>query len=392
MVCTLTFLGDAPRNPISILVPFQPDSISYDKGKTVLVSVAKNAGSKLCVSTQWETEKVININTKMAKDEFVKEFYKTFEPKTTIQFLSYSLKIFKGYTKPESLTFAYTDTMSVRKLWQTPQFAQFIKKVQQSRDADNVLVTLRGWIDSTYTTIYDDPNNEERALYKLHIQLIPGLNNIYCSTVDRRDSAMVYSSSLVIDSKANADRTNHFHNSRLEQSCTVCHDGLPSADSGASMKADCNVCHKAMSAGPSYLHSPAEMKECTTCHSWSAENKIVVVEKGVPTVCYDCHSEKQAQVENSNFPHPVASECITCHSPHGTDQKHIVKTRIYDLCVGCHEEQKVNHPVGRHPLRFNRIYTGEEISCVSCHNPHGSENENLLKAQGGRMEICEQCH
>ena len=158
------------------------------------------------------------------------------------------------------------------------------------------------------------------------------------------------------------------------------------------MRADCNVCHKAMSAGALYLHAPAEMKECAACHSWSAEKKTVVVEKGIPAACYDCHSEKQAQVDSSAYLHPVAGECMTCHSSHGTDQKHIVKEDVYTLCTGCHEEQKLNHPVGRHPLRFAKLSNGEEISCVSCHNPHGSENEKLFKFPGGRMESCSQCH
>jgi predicted CXXCH cytochrome family protein len=36
--------------------------------------------------------------------------------------------------------------------------------------------------------------------------------------------------------------------------------------------------------------------------------------------------------------------------------------------------------------------TGQEISCVSCHNPHGSQNPALLKVGGGPMGICLDCH
>jgi predicted CXXCH cytochrome family protein len=134
------------------------------------------------------------------------------------------------------------------------------------------------------------------------------------------------------------------------------------------------------------------MKECESCHSWSAEKHAVVVEKGVPGACYDCHSEKQAQVDSSKSAHPVAGECLTCHSPHGTDQNHLVKSDIYGLCTSCHEDQKINHPVGRHPLRFAKVKNGSELSCVTCHNPHGSENEKLLRFAGSSMEVCAQCH
>jgi predicted CXXCH cytochrome family protein len=242
-----------------------------------------------------------------------------------------------------------------------------------------------------YSPNYDDPVSDNRALYKIHVQLTPGLNEIYFAPLHERTAAITYVSKFVTDSKTIADRTNRFHNSTLEQSCTSCHEGLPSADSGKTMAADCNVCHKAM-VNAAYIHGPVEMKECASCHAWSEEKKSVVVEKGVPAACYDCHSEKQAQVENSKFTHPVASECLTCHSPHGTDQKHQLKENVYNLCTGCHEEQKVNHPVGRHPLHFATLKNGDEISCVSCHNPHGSDNEKLRKFTGGKMDICNQCH
>jgi predicted CXXCH cytochrome family protein len=288
--------------------------------------------------------------------------------------------------------FAYTDTMTIRGLWQKPEFAQLVKRVQLTNDISEVVVNLKGWSDSTFTTPYDDPNEGERSLYKLHVRLIPGANEIYCAPAGHKENAMLYASTLTIESKSTSDRTHLFHNSALEQSCMSCHEGLPSSFNGDSMSADCNVCHKLMSSGSLYQHAPAEMKECESCHSWSKEKHAVVVEKGVPTVCYDCHSEKQAEVESSTSIHPVASECVTCHSTHGTDQQHIVKEDVYSLCTSCHEDQKLNHPVGRHPLRFAQLRTGGEISCVSCHNPHGSENESLLKAPGGRMGICEQCH
>jgi predicted CXXCH cytochrome family protein len=385
-------MGDTPPRSVSVLLPFESDSLSYEPGKILIVSVAKESGDNLTVSTQWEKVKVFDLREAGAKENFAKDFYKLFEPRTTIQMLTYSLQYFKGYTKPESLAYVYTDSMSIKRLWQRPEFVQLVKNVQRSSEVSDVLVNVRGWTDSTCTTAYDDPNNDKRALYKVQTHLIPGVNTIYCAPSDHKEKAVAYSTTLVMDAKPIADRPTHFHNSMLELSCATCHEGLPSSDNGNSMKADCNVCHKAMSTGASYLHAPAEMKECATCHSWSTEKKTVVVEKGVPTVCYDCHSDKQAQVDSSAFPHPVAGDCMTCHSTHGTEQKHILKQNVYSLCTSCHDEEKVNHPVGRHPLRFSKLANGEEISCVACHNPHGSKNESLLKAPGGRMGICDRCH
>jgi predicted CXXCH cytochrome family protein len=385
-------LGDTYVADIVFLAPLSSDSTSYDPGKILILSVSKQACDSIVISHQWNEVKLFDLRGEGSRDNFAKDIYTLFEPKTTLQLLTYSFKVFTGYTYPESLTFAYSDSVTIRTLWQKPQFVEFIKKVQQSSDANDILVSIKGWKDSLYTPVYDDPNSDSRALYKVHVRLIPGINDVFCAPAGRRGNAARYSTTLVMDSKPISDRSDHFHNSVLEQSCTTCHEGLPSADSGSSMKSDCNVCHKAMSAGALYLHAPAEMKECATCHSWSAENKTVSVEKGVPTVCYDCHDDKQAQVDSSQYPHPVAGECLTCHSPHGSDQNHIVKEDVYTLCTGCHEDQKSNHPVGRHPLRFAMTKTGEDISCVSCHNPHGANNEHLLKIGGGPMEVCTQCH
>jgi predicted CXXCH cytochrome family protein len=119
----------------------------------------------------------------------------------------------------------------------------------------------------------------------------------------------------------------------------------------------------------------------------------MVVTKDIPGACYECHADKQTAIDSSASQHPVASECLTCHSPHASSEApHLVRKNIYELCTGCHEEQKLNHPVGKHPVRFAILKSGEEISCASCHNPHGSENQHLLTVGGNPTMVCAACH
>jgi len=387
----LVLLGDGSVSPVTIVVPAGNDSVAYDQALLLVVSASKESSPTLLVSTQWQKIQLFDLRSDKSKEDFARDFYNLFGSGTTLEFLSYSFKVFKGYLTPDSMSFSYRDTMNIRTLWKRPEFTKLYKAVQQAEEADAVLITVRGWADTTYTTPYDDPNADGRSFYKLSLQLIPGLNQIYLAPSGDRNNAVVYTTSLVREYKPTTDRTNLFHNSVTEQSCTPCHDGLPSADSGATMKADCTVCHKAI-GGETYLHSPVEMKECASCHSWSAQKHAVVVEKGVPGVCYTCHTDRQAQVENSKSIHPVAGDCLTCHSPHGSEHKHNLKDDVYSLCTSCHEDQKLNHPVGRHPLRFVKLKSGDELSCVSCHNPHGSEDDHLLRFAGGGMEVCSQCH
>jgi predicted CXXCH cytochrome family protein len=388
--CGALFLGDIPEKKIAVLYPGDADSVSYDQGKLLLVSAMKDTTAGMILSTQWEVKKLVDISSKDALENFAKVFYQLVPPRTTIEQLSYAFKYFKGFTQAETLAFAYADTVTLQMLWQKPQFAKFMKNVQSS-GASDIVIDLRGWKDSLYAQVYDDPVNDTRALYKFSIQLLPGRNALYCTYEHRKAGAVSYATRFIPDTKATVDRAERFHDSKLERSCTTCHEGLPSADSGKTMKADCAVCHKAM-MGSTFLHAPVEMKECESCHSWSAEKQAVVVAKAAPEVCYDCHKEKQAEVDSSKYPHPVAGECLTCHSPHGTEQKHQLKARTYDLCTSCHEDQKINHPVGRHPLQFALLKNGDEISCTSCHNPHGSAFEKMKRFPGGRMDICTQCH
>ncbi len=387
----IIFCGDTSAPAISILTPAPADSVSYDQSKLLILSVEEQAVPNLLVSTQWNILRYMDVSPLPAKKSFPKDFYKLFDSKATIGRFIYNFKLSTGYTSPETLSYSYSDTMTIRSLWSTPALSKFAQAVQPP-GVLGVVLSVTGWKDSLYEAVYDDPNADGRALYKLHIQLLPGVNRIYFGAAATKNVSVEYYAEFKQEFKPIEDRTRHFHNSALEQSCTTCHEGLPSADSGATMKADCASCHKTF-AGAEFLHAPVEMKECESCHAWSAEKKMIVGVKAPPELCYDCHQEKKEAVENSAFPHPVASDCLTCHSAHGTNTKHQLKADVYTLCSSCHPDMTVNHPVGKHPVRFakNEV-NGEEVSCVSCHNPHGSANEHLLKVGGGRMMICLECH
>ncbi len=391
LFCLILFLGDSPSSDIIVVFPPSSETESYDQAKLILVSASKETGSELVVSTQWQREERLSISSKTEKENFPKEFYKLFDSKTTLQMLTYTYKYFEGFSKPETLKYEHSDTMSIKTFWKRKEFSDWVKAIQ-TKQALEVILNIRGWRDSLYTAVYDDPNAENRMLYKLHLQLVPGENRVYFSSVSQKNSSAEFVTTYLNESKPTTDRLSLFHNSTLEQSCTTCHEGLPSADSGATMNADCNVCHNEVVAA-SYLHSPTEMKECASCHIWSSEKKAVIVELGIPETCFGCHDDQKNLIDTAKVQHPVASECGTRHSPHGTEQKHQLKEKAYTLCISCHDQQKLNHPVGRHPMQYIRnTDTGEEFSCVTCHNPHGSDNQKLLKFPGKTLDVCSQCH
>jgi predicted CXXCH cytochrome family protein len=306
--------------------------------------------------------------------------------------MTYTFKVMQGYTPAETLTFAYTDTMSIRSLWSRPELAKLVKQVKGT-DASSLLLHLHGWKDSVYSTQFDDPAADNRALYKVQINLIPGVNNLYFAPGGRKIEALNVTKRFQTDFVSIESRTWRFHNSDLEKNCVTCHDGLPSAMNADSMTADCSSCHKSFDDA-AYKHAPVEMKQCNSCHAWSKEKKIMTASQAVPDGCYGCHDAKHVQIDSSAVPHPVASDCLGCHSPHATNTEHLLKNDVYDLCSSCHSEYTLNHPVGKHPVRFAKVASqnDKEISCVSCHQPHGSANKSLLAVGGGTMSICLSCH
>lgn len=385
----LLFQGGSPPPDFILLSPSAADSLSSESGELFLVSVPKAYGDTLIVSTQWFKERMLPLDSKATREAFAKEFYKLFEAGTTIQQVTWSLRYFAGYVKPDTLSFVYTDTITIRAFWGRKEFTDLVKTVQLG-NASEIMLSVRGWKDSVLTTGFEDPNNDARALFKIHLRLIPGPNAVYLVSPARRAEPFLFFTRYARENTAITSRDLRFHGTGLESGCTSCHDGL--TPSSGTLTADCGSCHKALAAGR-YPHAPVEMKECGICHTLSTGEKLVTVEKEIPGLCYECHVEKETLADSALVQHPVASDCLGCHSPHSGDFPHLLKGNVYDLCIDCHDQYRINHPVGKHPMRFVKIEgTDKEISCVSCHDPHGSNNHALLKVGGSSMEICMDCH
>lgn len=392
LVASALFLGDAPIDPVVVLAPAGETSYATDDRIILLVSVRGGVSESLLVSTQWEDERFLPIGTQAEKESIPKTFFSLFGTGTTIERIIYTFHFAAGAAKPETLQYRFVDSVTIRAFWQMPEFTGMIKRIQATK-AGAVHLSLRGWHDSVMTTDYLDPIQDDGMLYKIAAPLLWGENTIGISAGRGRRGAIVRT---VIRGEAGRSLTTAdqlFHNSSPEQSCTPCHQGLPSENGGLSMTAECWSCHTGIKNRPR-VHAVVGMNECASCHAWSAERGAITVPKGVPESCYDCHESKRSVVESSPFPHIVAGDCSQCHTPHSSTQPALLHRDVYQLCISCHESYKEHHPVSRHPVRFSTLRTGnqQEISCVSCHQPHGSENPKLLPVGGGRMAVCLNCH
>ena len=74
--------------------------------------------------------------------------------------------------------------------------------------------------------------------------------------------------------------------------------------------------------------------------------------------------------------------CTSCHNPHGSVTENLLKANsVNKNCYTCHAEK-------RGPFLWEHPPVTE--NCTNCHEPHGSNHEKLLKISKPRL--CQECH
>ncbi len=142
-------------------------------------------------------------------------------------------------------------------------------------------------------------------------------------------------------------------------------------------------CHESI-LSHEVIHEPSE-DDCLTCHDTdsdehpSPQGAEYVLNESVPTLCYDCHDEKNIM---KNIHSPVEDgECLSCHNPHSSENESLLLAKDGNVCLDCHDLE-VGAKMEHGP------YSGK--LCTSCHNPHQSENEYLLEK--AIPQLCYNCH
>jgi DmsE family decaheme c-type cytochrome len=125
---------------------------------------------------------------------------------------------------------------------------------------------------------------------------------------------------------------------------------------------------------------------CTNCHrvmeNISPKHNLAKVNE-IET-CGTCHLQKRAQqMRSSHMPLREGKiSCSSCHNPHGTVSQSLLKEDSpNEVCYTCHAEK-------RGPFLWEHVPVSE--NCMNCHEPHGTNHEKLLKVSMPRL--CQQCH
>jgi DmsE family decaheme c-type cytochrome len=149
----------------------------------------------------------------------------------------------------------------------------------------------------------------------------------------------------------------------------------------------CAACHK----GGSQLHWPGSIHAdnklgCADCHNPMEKNSVsgLLTKSTVNETCASCHQQQRAEFnKRSHMPLPEGKmSCVDCHNPHGSATKPLLKADSTNMvCYACHAEKRGPFLWEHAPVRDN---------CTNCHAVHGSNHDKLLVA--ARPFLCQQCH
>ncbi|NNF67948.1 MAG: DmsE family decaheme c-type cytochrome [Gammaproteobacteria bacterium] len=161
--------------------------------------------------------------------------------------------------------------------------------------------------------------------------------------------------------------------------------GEQSPASAEDHNAVCLGCHQ-QAAGllwPGSAHEESDT-ECSSCHQVHVRKDPVLQTATQTEVCVDCHLAMRADIQKP-FTHPLRHgemTCSSCHSPHGSTSEHLLqKADLNQTCFTCHADK-------RGPHLWEHAPSAED--CSLCHLPHGSNHPAMLTQR--TPQLCQQCH
>jgi DmsE family decaheme c-type cytochrome len=154
----------------------------------------------------------------------------------------------------------------------------------------------------------------------------------------------------------------------------------------------CLTCHLNQPTHVGRLQSShaKDQVSCTACHKVHANGPLGLVARKAAAIneqCQTCHLNAWAQFQKP-FHHRLpegAMSCVDCHNPHGSIRP--AMTQIFAAnepgCFRCHGDKRGPFTFEHAPVRFE--------GCATCHESHGSANPRMLIRQEVRL-VCLECH
>jgi predicted CXXCH cytochrome family protein len=111
--------------------------------------------------------------------------------------------------------------------------------------------------------------------------------------------------------------------------------------------------------------------------SLAAKHPVPLDPKADPATCLQCHEDK---TKGKSVHSAMAVGCMSCHeirTNHDVTHVKLITATPYKLCLTCHADKDATQIKGKvHPPAVR--------DCLTCHDPHESDNKNQLKEDGVR--------
>jgi DmsE family decaheme c-type cytochrome len=125
---------------------------------------------------------------------------------------------------------------------------------------------------------------------------------------------------------------------------------------------------------------------CSDCHNPMGRQSVWGLEAraSASQTCFPCHPQQRVDfAKRSHMPLLEGKiSCVDCHEPHGSATDPLIRSDdVNQLCTGCHADK-------RGPFLWEHAPVVE--SCLNCHRPHGSNHAALLVSIP--PFLCQQCH
>lgn len=153
----------------------------------------------------------------------------------------------------------------------------------------------------------------------------------------------------------------------------------------------CLACHRQQTGRTDFISSSHAKNQiaCVACHSVHKGAEALRPRKiaSINEMCAGCHSTQWAEMHRP-YTHRVIENgmsCVDCHNPHGTPIAKPLSTSFGNdvACLKCHGDLRGPFVFEHAPVRLE--------GCTSCHMPHGSANPKMLIRADVRF-VCLECH
>jgi len=190
----------------------------------------------------------------------------------------------------------------------------------------------------------------------------------------------------------NACESCHGPGSKHAESMVAADIRNPAKINAAAADRVCLACHlnQPTHIGRIYSSHAKNQVSCVGCHAVHKNGGSALVLRKAPDInqqCARCHTDVWLSFQRP-YKHRLpegAMSCVDCHNPHGTFLPSMLQTANANEpgCFRCHGDKRGPFTFEHPPVRLE--------GCAACHQPHGSANPRMLTRPQVRF-LCLECH